>query len=96
MRGFLNHRVAQLFLVIVYKLHGMPRTITSDRDLVFLCMFWQELIRLQGVRIQKSIAYHPQTDGQTKIVNRCLENYLRCMARDQPQGWYRWLSLAEY
>nr|GEW26748.1 putative mitochondrial protein [Tanacetum cinerariifolium] len=42
-----------------------------------------------------STTYHPQTDGQTKVVNRCLEGYLRCMTGEQPKKWFEWLPLAE-
>ena len=47
----------------VFKLHGMPAIIMSDRDPVFTSHFWQELMRLQGVQLAMSTAYHPQTDG---------------------------------
>lgn len=80
----------------IYKLHGLPKTITSDRDKVFLSTFWQELLRIQGIQQQLSTAYHPQTDGQTEVVNRCLEGYLRCMCHEHPTNWSRWLSLAEF
>ena len=81
---FLVQTVAQAFFNSIYKLHGMPYTITSDRGSTFISKFWRELFKLQRVELQLSIAYHPQTDGQTEVVNRCLETYLQCMVGDIP------------
>lgn len=88
--------VAKTFMDSVYKLHGMPTTIVSDRDTIFLSKFWQELFTLQGVNLHYSTAYHPQSDGQTEVVNRCIEGYLRCMTDDNPSQWCKWLALCEW
>lgn len=88
--------VAQLFMDHIFRLHGMPATIVSDRDVVFTSTFWKELFRLQGTTLCLSTAYHPQSDGQTEVVNRCLESYLRCITGDRPKAWVHWLPLAEW
>ncbi|GKC84187.1 putative mitochondrial protein [Tanacetum coccineum] len=92
---FTAQHVAQAFLDNVYKLHGFPELIISQRDKVFLSKFWSKLFKLLPVQLLKSISNHPQTDGQTEVVNRCLEGYLRCMTGEYPKEWLKWLSLAE-
>jgi hypothetical protein len=77
---FTASTVAQLFMDQVFKLHGMPLSIVSSHDPTFTSNFWQELFKLQGTQLHLSIAYYPQTDGQTEVVNKCLETYLRCLA----------------
>ncbi|KAL5745670.1 hypothetical protein ACOSP7_026816 [Xanthoceras sorbifolium] len=67
----------------------------SDRDLIFLSHFWEEFFTLQGSSFCRSSAYHPQSDGQTEVVNRSLENYLRCFTGNQPSTWTKWLPWAE-
>lgn len=88
--------VAKLFLDSIFKLHGLPTTIVSDRDPIFLSEVWKEFFSLQGVALHKSSAYHPQTDGQTEIVNKVLETYLRCMCCEDASSWSQWLPLAEW
>lgn len=88
--------VARLFTNNVFKLHGIPKTIVSDRDPTFTSKFWKELLRVTGTELLMSSVYHPQTDGQTEVKNKGLEGYLRSFTGDRPRGWVRWLSLAEW
>ena len=68
---------AQLFVDHVYKLHGFPLEIISDRDARFKSEFWQRLTQLLGTKHKMSTAFHPETDGGTERLNRILEEYLR-------------------
>jgi len=79
--------VAKLFLNNVYRLHGLPTTIISDRDRIFTSQFWRELFYLGDVSLQMSSSYHPQSDGQTERLNQTMETFLRCFVNACPAKW---------
>ncbi|WVZ95539.1 LOW QUALITY PROTEIN: hypothetical protein U9M48_041292 [Paspalum notatum var. saurae] len=88
--------VARVFMTSVYKLHGLPEQIVSDRDRIFTSALWKELFRLAGVQLNMSSAYHPQSDGQTERVNQCMETFLRCFVHACPSRWSDWIHLVEF
>lgn len=65
---FTAKTVAALFCREIVRLHGIPRSILSDRNVVFLSAFWQELFRLKRTRLRMGTLYYPQSDGQTEVV----------------------------
>ena len=68
---FNSKQVAEAFIANVVKLHGIPKSIVSGRDKIFLSSFWQQLFKLQGTTLKMSSSYHRQTDGQSEVVTRC-------------------------
>jgi len=89
-------KVAELFASMVCKLHDMPKRIISDRDPIFMSNFWKELFRMSGTRLRMSSTYHLQSDGQTKAVNKMLEQYLRAFIHVEPNLWGKYLHWAEW
>ncbi|WVZ75202.1 hypothetical protein U9M48_023283 [Paspalum notatum var. saurae] len=83
------------FLPIV-SLHGVPRTITSDRGSVFVSRFWEQLQKSLGTKLIHSSAYHPQTSGQVERVNQILEDMLRACVLTYSTKWDECLPLAEF
>ena len=67
---YTTHVVALFFMDIVGKHHGMHRSLVSNRDPLFINRFWQELFKLSGTKLHMSFSYHPQSDGQTEVLNR--------------------------
>lgn len=93
---FTAHNVVVLFLDIICKLHGSPGSLVFDRCLIFISSFWRELFFLSGTKFCMSMAYHPQTDDQTGVLNRVFEQHLCSFVHDQPNHWYKFLSLVEW
>ncbi|KAG2828411.1 hypothetical protein PC129_g12943 [Phytophthora cactorum] len=78
---------ALLFLDRVFRQHGLPEAIVSDRDPRFTAKFWKSLFQVLGTRLDMSTADHPQTDGQTERVNRVVEDILRSVCAEAPWRW---------
>ena len=87
---------AQLFVDSVFRLHGLPDVIVSDRDPHFTSKFWRSLFDLLGTDLRFSTAFHPQTDGQSERTIQTLENFLRPYVERHPTEWSRQLPLAEF
>ena len=77
-------------------LHGVPRTIISDRGTQFIARFLEQLHTCLGTRLIRSSAYHPETDGQTKRINQILEDMFRACVLSYKQKWDECLPLAEF
>jgi hypothetical protein len=88
--------VAKVFMQNVYKLHGLPSALVSDRDCVFTSALWKTLLSMAGVSLHMSSAYNPKSDGQTERVNQCLETFLRCFVHACPHKWSKWIHLVEF
>ena len=90
------YMVALLFVDMVGRLHGMPKSIVSDRDPLFISKFWRELFTLSGTKLRLSSSYHPQSDEQTEVANRIVEQYLRAFMHEKPSTWGSYLPWAEW
>ena len=88
--------LAQLFRDNIWKLHGLPDSIISDRGPQFAVGVMKELNRILGIETKLSTAFHPQTDDQTERMNQELEQYLRMLIDHQQEQWLEWLGMAEF
>jgi transposase InsO family protein len=87
---------ATAFLREVWKLHGLPELIISNRNTKWTSEFWDGLFGLLGIKKWMSTSFHLQTDGQTERVNHTLETYLRTFINYNQDDWYSLLPLAEF
>ena len=88
--------VANAFFHHIFKHHGLPDSIVSDRDPKFTSKFWSHLLSLCGIKSQMSTSHHPQTDGASEVMSRMVENYLRCYCSVKQNDWDEFLPAAEF
>jgi hypothetical protein len=87
---------AELYMDHIIRLHGIPKTIISDRGTQFVARFWEQLHECLGTKLIRSSSYHPQTDGQTERINQILEDILRASILHFDKSCDKCLSLAEF
>jgi hypothetical protein len=83
---------AQLFVTKVINVYGLPLRIIADRDRRWATAFWKSVILFYGGSMALSSSHHPQTDGQTKVLNAMLEQMLRAYVASSRDSWSKWLS----
>jgi len=88
--------LARLFKNNVWKLHGLPESIVSDRGPQFAAEMTKELNRILEIKMKLLMSYHPQTDGQTERINQKLKQYLRFFIDHRQKDWPEWLALAKF
>ncbi|GAX76408.1 hypothetical protein CEUSTIGMA_g3853.t1 [Chlamydomonas eustigma] len=96
-KSITSQQLAHVFIAHVFSKHGLPSVIVSDRDPRITSEFWQTCLFTQlGSKLNLSTAHHPQTDGQTEITHRTIEQILRAYVSPQHDDWATWLPLAEF
>lgn len=89
-------QLAEVLIEAIFKYHGLPDSIITDRGSLFTSKFWSSLCYYLNVKRRLSTAFHPQTDGQTERQNSTMEAYLRAYCRFEQVDWVRWLPIAEF
>ena len=89
-------KLADLYIKKIVRLHGIPISIISDRDLRFTSRFWGKLQKALGTRPNFNTTFHPQTDGQSESVIQILEDMLRSYVIDYEGSWDRHIPLVEF
>ncbi|XP_057983708.1 uncharacterized protein LOC131168360 [Malania oleifera] len=80
-------KFTSIFFREVVRLHGLPKTIVSNKDVKIFSYLWKTLWAILGTKLQFLSAYHPQNDGQSEVVNRSLRDLLRCLVGDNISSW---------
>jgi hypothetical protein len=91
-----THETGRLFFTHVFKHHGLPKDIVSNRDLKFTSKFWRAFWKRMGSELKMNISFHPQTDGQTERVNLVIQQFLKNYVTTNQQDWVDHLELAKF
>jgi hypothetical protein len=93
---FKTINIAEIFMKEIFRLHGIPKMVISDRYVKFTSAFWKELFAGLNTNLNFSTSYHPQTNGQTKTTNKIMEDMLHMYVRTKPKKWEDYLHLVEF
>src|SRR3954463_10466605 len=93
---YTSAKLAKIYMARIVYLHGVPSKVVSGRGTQFTSKFWRQLHETLGTRLEFSIAFHPQTDGQTERVNQILEDMLRACALAHGSSWDGNFPYAEF
>ena len=85
-----------IYLRQIWKLHGIPKKITSDRGPQFTSELMKELCTRLGIQQNLSTAYHPQTHGQVKCLHQETETFLHHYVNHLQDDWENWLAITKY
>jgi hypothetical protein len=88
--------ITEIFMKEIFRLHGIPKMVISDRDVKFTSTFWKELFAGLNTNLNFNTSYHPQMDGQTERTNQIIEDMLRMYVRTKPSKWEDYLHLVEF
>ena len=94
--GTTTEATAQLLLQNIWKLHGLPSSLTLDRGPQFISGVWKNLCKILGISANLSISFHPETDGQSEIANQEMEKHFRTFVNYQQNDWVDKLPMAEF
>jgi len=88
--------IAKIYRDKIWKIHGVPRTILSNREPQFASKFMEDFTKVLGIKRKMFMAYHPQTDGQTERINQEIGTFLRHYVNYKQDDWTEWLAMAEF
>ena len=96
MTSISSSEVARIYQDNIWKIHGIPKKIISDKGPQFASTFMRELCKALGIKRAMLTVYHPQIDGQTERINQEIEVFLRHYINYRQDNWTKWLATAEF